>query len=78
MKNNDVLGMWHLEMKHNFEYGTLFTVIAGLLNILAIYDAFAGPVILTVEELEQRKAKRKFRFPFFRSKDPGYYPEEDE
>jgi hypothetical protein len=28
----------------NFELGTLFTMIAGLLNILAIYDAWGGPV----------------------------------
>ena len=27
-----------------FELGTIFTSIAGLLNILAIFDAFAGPV----------------------------------
>lgn len=26
-----------------FELGTLYTMIAGLLNILAIYDAYAGP-----------------------------------
>jgi hypothetical protein len=27
--------------------GTLFTVVAGLLNLMAIYDAFVGPAILT-------------------------------
>jgi len=45
LERNDVLGMWHAEMRHRFDLGTLFTVIAGLLNFLAIYDAFAGPVI---------------------------------
>ena len=27
-----------------FELGTVYTLIAGLLNILAIYDAWGGPV----------------------------------
>ena len=42
---NDVLGMWHAEMRQFYDLGTLFTVVAGLLNMLAIYDAFAGPAI---------------------------------
>ena len=42
---NDVLGMWHAEMRYLFDLGTLFTVVAGLLNVLVIYDAFAGPAI---------------------------------
>ncbi len=44
--DNDVLGMWHAELGNWFEIGTFYTVIAGLLNLLAIYDAFAGPVIV--------------------------------
>ena len=58
----DVLGMWHAEMRHKFEIGTLYTVIAGLLNLLAVYDAFAGPSILTIEqkaELEEKRKKKK-------------------
>lgn len=34
----------HKRLHHYFELGTLYTMIAGLLNILAIYDAWAGPV----------------------------------
>ncbi len=45
-QQNDVLGMWHLEAKQKFDIGTLFTIVAGLLNLLVIYDAFAGPSIL--------------------------------
>ncbi|MBN2579474.1 MAG: hypothetical protein JXB10_10820 [Pirellulales bacterium] len=30
----------------DFDYATTFTMIAGLLNILAIYDAYAGPVVV--------------------------------
>jgi hypothetical protein len=31
-------------MPHLFEFGTAYTMIAGLLNILAMYDAWGGPV----------------------------------
>ena len=54
----DVLGMWHYEMKHKFEMGTLYCVIAGLLNFLVIYDAFVGPAIITPEQREKMEAKR--------------------
>lgn len=37
------LAALHEQLNSRFEMGTLYTVIAGLLNILAIYDAFAGP-----------------------------------
>ena len=59
LNDNDVLGQWHYEMKHFFEIGTLFTVVAGLLNLLAIYDAFAGPAIMTPEEEEEIKNKKR-------------------
>lgn len=42
----DELADWHRQYNFNFELGTLFTMVAGLLNILAIYDAGCGPVFL--------------------------------
>jgi hypothetical protein len=42
------------ELHHFFELGTMYTMVAGLLNILAIYDAFGGPVIV-----EPRPRKRE-------------------
>lgn len=60
-QDNDVLGQWHLEMEHLFEIGTVYTVIAGLLNLLAIYDAFCGPAILTPEQKERMEARRRKR-----------------
>jgi TM2 domain-containing membrane protein YozV len=33
------------KLNRYFELATFFTMVAGLLNVLAIYDAFAGPVI---------------------------------
>jgi hypothetical protein len=32
------------------EVGTIYTTVAGLLNILAIYDAYEGPALLEYEE----------------------------
>lgn len=55
----DVLGMWHYDYKHMFELGTLYTVVAGLLNLLAIYDAFVGPAVITPAQREQMEKKRK-------------------
>jgi TM2 domain-containing membrane protein YozV len=39
------LSDWNNKMGSRFELGTIYTVIAGLLNILAIYDAWGGPVL---------------------------------
>ena len=46
----DGLSKWHLKYHTFFELGTLYTMIAGLLNVLAIYDAYAGPVVMVSEE----------------------------
>lgn len=59
---NDVLGMWHWDYKHMFDLGVLYTMVAGLLNFFAIYDAFCGPAILTEaqkEELDERTKKKR-------------------
>ena len=55
----DTLGRWHYDYKHYFELGTLFTVVAGLLNLLAIYDAFCGPAIMTPVQRERLEARKK-------------------
>ena len=52
------LHVWHEELHRNFELGTVFTMIAGLLNILAIFDAWAGPVII-VPSPKKEKPKGK-------------------
>jgi len=46
----DELAQWHLEMSSGFDMGTLYTMIAGLLNVLVIYDALAGPFIASSEK----------------------------
>jgi hypothetical protein len=41
----DELAHWHLVLNSDLELGTLYTMIAGLLNVLVIYDALAGPFL---------------------------------
>lgn len=43
----DGFAKWNYDLGYRFEFGTMFTVIAGLLNILAVYDAHDGPLVLT-------------------------------
>lgn len=54
LTGSDPLAKWHDELKGFFEVATLYTMIAGLLNMLAIYDAFAGPVFPQPEEKQKR------------------------
>jgi hypothetical protein len=46
----DELAEWHERLSYRFELGTLYTMVAGLLNILAICDAYAGPFGATEEK----------------------------
>jgi hypothetical protein len=48
---NDMLA----KMSRYYELGTLFTVIAGFMNILVIFDAISGPII----EVELGKGKKE-------------------
>jgi hypothetical protein len=57
-EGTDRLAEWHLQLKGRFELGTLFTMIAGLLNILAVFDAYAGPSFM-INEAEKNKAPPK-------------------
>lgn len=55
--DRDVLAIWHEESEHRFEIGTLYTVVAGLLNLLVVYDAFAGPFVIADEK--DKKSKKE-------------------
>ncbi len=50
----DELAYWNLVID-DFELGTVYTMIAGLLNVLAIYDAWAGPVMALPDDRRKRK-----------------------
>jgi hypothetical protein len=43
----DQLGQWHRELGSYFDLGTVYTMIAGLLNLLVIWDAWGGPALAT-------------------------------
>ncbi|MBW3599941.1 MAG: hypothetical protein KY475_22050 [Planctomycetes bacterium] len=49
----DQLSQWHESYHKYWELSTLYTMVAGLLNILAIYDAFAGPVLPAPKEEDE-------------------------
>jgi hypothetical protein len=50
----------NLRLAGYFELGTVYTMIAGLLNILAVYDAWGGPVFPEVkEEKEEEEGKKE-------------------
>jgi len=59
------LALWNAEYGVRFEMGTLYTMIAGLLNILVIYDAVAGPVLPV-----SRKSSKKGKEPASSEKEP--------
>jgi hypothetical protein len=44
-RSPEELSDWHKTLNMRFELGTLYTMIAGLLNVLAIWDAYGGPVL---------------------------------
>jgi hypothetical protein len=56
---NDDLAQWHYGLHAFFELGTLYTMVAGLLNVLAIYDAYAGPLVIVNEGDRDRAPPRK-------------------
>jgi hypothetical protein len=47
------LSKLHLDLHRFFELGTAFTMIGGLLNVLAIYDAWGGPVTFRPKKEEE-------------------------
>ncbi len=46
----NIINSLHPRLGKLVEIGTIYTTVAGLLNILAIYDAFEGPAYLDAEE----------------------------
>ena len=56
--SEDDLSKWHRRPGMSFEMGTVYTMIAGLLNILAVCDAYAGPLLISSDE-KKRRAREK-------------------
>lgn len=45
---SDEVAAWYANRGSGYELGTWFTMIAGLLNLLIIYDAFGGPLAVPI------------------------------
>ncbi len=59
LRNSPTLDTLNYELSTRFELATLYTVIAGLLNILAIYDAWGGPVFLEERKEEEEEPEKQ-------------------
>jgi hypothetical protein len=57
-KDTSVLSDWHKESSAGFDLGSLYTMIAGLLNILVIFDAASGPLPLPIHTKKSGKDKK--------------------
>jgi hypothetical protein len=54
----DELAKWHHDLSDRFEIGTVFTIVAGLLNLLVIYDAYGGPLVIPLQT-EKKEPERE-------------------
>lgn len=52
----DQLAIWNFRLGQLFDIGTVFTLLAGMLNLLVVFDAWAGPLGTPTDE--DRKASR--------------------
>jgi hypothetical protein len=59
VNRRDELHDWNLRFHSFFELGTVYTMIAGLLNVLAIYDAFSGPLLILPPEEDDKEPRKK-------------------
>jgi hypothetical protein len=59
MEFTDELSKWNYIYGDGFEIGTVYTVVAGLLNVLVIFDAFGGPAFAVVDERRKKTVADK-------------------
>ena len=52
--NPDWLSKWNADGSASFDLGSLYTAVAGLLNLLVIFDAFSGPMPIPVSPARNR------------------------
>ncbi|WP_404309164.1 DUF6677 family protein [Neorhodopirellula lusitana] len=52
---SDEIAAWYAVYGSGYEMGTWFTMIAGLLNFLVIYDAFGGPLAVPISGRASKK-----------------------
>jgi hypothetical protein len=54
-ERTDQLGQWQHQFGAYFDLGTVYTMIAGLLNILVIWDAWGGPATPAENTVDDKK-----------------------
>lgn len=54
-KFSSELSDWHRQTSAGFDLGTLYTMVAGLLNILVIFDAYGGPMPIPGQDSKNKK-----------------------
>ena len=50
VQHPDEVAKWNHDSADMFEMGTVYTIVAGLLNLLVICDAFGGPLVILPAE----------------------------
>jgi hypothetical protein len=55
----DEVSAWYARRGAGYEMGTWYTVIAGLLNILVIYDAYGGPLAIPISGKRKQPQPKK-------------------
>ena len=53
-KQPNELAAWTVKLHPFFELGTVFTMVAGLLNVLVVCDAAGGPLIISHDKDKQK------------------------
>ncbi len=56
--NADEVSAWYARHGAGYEMGSWYTMIAGLLNILVIYDAYAGPLAVPISGRRKDAAEK--------------------
>lgn len=59
LRDSPSLDELNKQLPMRFELATVYTMIAGLLNVLAIYDAWGGPVFTERKEEEDEEPSKK-------------------
>ncbi|EMI28291.1 MULTISPECIES: DUF6677 family protein [Rhodopirellula] len=53
----DEVAAWYARRGSGYEMGTWYTMIAGLLNFLVVYDAFGGPLAVPISGRKKRESE---------------------
>ncbi|WP_047815614.1 DUF6677 family protein [Rhodopirellula islandica] len=59
----DEVAAWYARRGSGYEMGTWYTMIAGLLNFLVVYDAFGGPLAVPISGRKKRESEQSENSP---------------